>query len=157
MTRVDKNIATAVAATPFVLILLAVSYKMFKDQQMTNDMKSVLAQSKVVNMNTLSSYGIVDPVGRLIFPQNSVYFHFDSCCSQQQLPKSSRTFYNAATTTQYDYENWCGFDWVRYFPEHLTQGSFGGGVVKVQGKLYSLAVVNDTKSKKTTIIICPTN
>ncbi len=73
MTRGDKAIFVAVAVTPFVLILLAVSYKIFKDQQLMNDMKSVLTQSKVADMNTLSSYGIVDPVGRLIFGGGSIW------------------------------------------------------------------------------------
>ncbi len=92
----------------------------------------------------------------LIFPSNNVYFNFDSCCSQQQLIKSSRTFYKAGTTTEYGqtYKGWSG-NLENWLPKHLAQGSFGTGEVEVQGKRYGLVVVNDTQAKKTTIIIGP--
>ncbi len=128
-----------------------------------NNMKSVLAQSRVVDMNTLSSYGTIgfaDPVF-LIPPINSTgaYFNFNSCCSEQQFPKSSRKFYKAGTTTEdghtYNGLNSWGGILENWLPSHLEQGSFGDAEVKVRGKRYDLVVVNDTKTKETTIIIFP--
>ncbi|RYG63051.1 hypothetical protein EON64_16715 [archaeon] len=135
-------------------------YKNFKEQELMNDMKSVLAQARAADMNTLSSSGIADPLGRLLFGGKGgdlVYFHFNSCCSQQQFAKSSSTFYKAGTILQYGrtYVNWSGPFWKAYFPEHLSQGSFGDAEVRVQGKTYVLQIVNDTKAKKTTIIMGP--
>ncbi len=162
MTSQNKTIIATVAI-PLMLILLPVSYKAFKDQQMINDMKSVLAQSKVVDIDTLSSSGTIGfayPVF-LIPPINSIgaYFNFNSCCSEQQFAKSSRKFYKAGTTTEDGHtynglNSWSGI-LGNYLPSHLEQGSFGDAEVKVRGKLYNLTVVNDTKAKKTTIIIFP--
>ncbi|RYX80941.1 hypothetical protein EON83_26390 [bacterium] len=153
MTRAEKIIIGALLC----LFPLGASYKAFEYWQRLNDIKFVLAQSKVVDVSTLSSYGFVDPIFREIYKNDSFYFNLDSCCSEQQFGKASRTFYKAGAITKdgQTYDEWGGILIGNYLPLHLAQGSFGDAEVKIQGKPYIFTVVNETQAKKTTIIITP--